>query len=421
MRRMDKEDRASWSLFWLCFAVYVVVSMAKSVYSASIASIVSEGLFQKAEAGIISSAFYLLYGGGQLFGGKFIDRTSPILLLSISIGGSILAVIGMGLAESFTAMLIIWILGGFVQFAVWPAVLRILAEYLLPMHRQRAMTYISFAYAIGMLLNYVMATVVLEFFTWRMLFFVEAAILCLVFLAWVCVAKRTTTILKEANSTYKPLRYQKGEEKTEKKESVGTVKLILTSGVFFMLVPAFVRCCLDLGVKTWVPTMIMESYSGISASFATMLTTILVVINLAGVFIVNYMYPRYIKNAALAFAMCFLVSLPFTALLLLTGKISVWLIVAMLVVITTMMYAGNRMIVVIIPSFFTEYGRVGSVAGIINAIASFGAVVSNYGYGLLAEKFGWNGTIISWIILAVVAVILSCASVPRWKKFTNEG
>ena len=61
------------------------------------------------------------------------------------------------------------------------------------------------------------------------------------------------------------------------------------------------------------------------------------------------------------------------------------------------------------------------MAGILNAIASFGAVVSNYGYGLLADKFGWNGTIISWIILAIIAVILMCVSVPRWKRFTKEG
>lgn len=419
MGRMDKEDKASWSLFWICFIVYVVISMAKSVYSASIASIVSDGIFEKAQAGIISSAFYLLYGGCQLFCGKFIDRTSPVKLLSVSILGSMLAVIGMGVAKSFSSMLIIWILGGFVQFAVWPAVLRILAEYLLPMHRQKAMTYISFAYCIGMLLNYLMATIVLEFFTWRMLFFVEAVILCVTFIVWIFAAKVTTGILKEANSTYKPLRYEP-VKKEEKKENVGTFKLLIMSGAVFMLIPSFVRCCLDLGVKTWVPTMIMESYSGISASFATMLTTILVVINLIGVFIVNWVYPRYIKNAAATFGMCFLVSLPFAALLLFTGKISVWFIVVMLVVITTMMYAGNRLIIVIIPSFFTEYGKVGSVAGILNAIASFGAVVSNYGYGLLAEKFGWSGTIISWIIMASVASILTFMSVPSWKKFTKE-
>jgi len=35
---------------------------------------------------------------------------------------------------------------------------------------------------------------------------------------------------------------------------------------------------LDAGVKSWVPTMIMENY-GVSASFATVLTTILVVVN----------------------------------------------------------------------------------------------------------------------------------------------
>jgi hypothetical protein len=33
------------------------------------------------------------------------------------------------------------------------------------------------------------------------------------------------------------------------------------SGLFLLLVPNFVRGALDIGLKSWVPTMIMENYS----------------------------------------------------------------------------------------------------------------------------------------------------------------
>ncbi len=425
MKVRDKEDKASWGLFWFCFIIYAIVSMSKSVFSASIASIISEGYFEKSQAGIINSGFYLLYGGAQLLGGRFLDKASPMKLLTISILGPMLSVILMGLSDNFYIMMITWMLNGLIQFALWPAILRILTEYLLPMHRQKAMTYISFAYCVGMLFNYFLAAVVLEFSSWRTLFFVEAAMLFLVLLMWILVAGKMIDTLKEARKTYKPLK-SLGDDKAEKKEkepekeSTGIFKLLVKSGAIILLIPAFIKCCLDLGVKTWVPTMIMESYSGVSASLATMLTAVLVVVNLLGVYVVDWIYPKYIKNAVSTFAVCFVISLPFAALMLLIGKISVWLIIVMLMVITTMMYAVNRLLTITIPSFFTEYGRAGSISAILNAAASFGAVISNYGYGLLAEKFGWNGTIISWVTMAVVAVVLTYTTVPMWKKFTNE-
>lgn len=419
MKIVDNEDRASWGLFFLCFFVYVVISMAKSAYSASMAAIISEGFFTKSYAGIINSAFYLFYGGAQLLGGKVMDKSSPAKLITVALLGSVISVFLMGFSKNFISMLLFWSLSGLSQFAIWPAVLRIMAEYMLPMHRQKAMVYISFGYCIGMLFNYLMAAVFLKYLDWQMLFFVEGIILGLTFLIWILFSGNMMKTLKEANATYKKRKYESQESLPDEIENISITKLMFISGAGLLLVPAFIRSCLDYGIKAWVPTMIMESY-GVSASFATTLTIILLVVNLSGIFITDYLYPKYIKNAAAIFGVCFLVSLPFTALLLFTGKISVWLIVLMLIVVTTMMYGGNRIVTVIIPSFYTKYGKVGSMAGILNAIASFGILVSTYGFGVLAEKMGWSSTIISWIIIAAVALIFCVAAVPIWRKFTNE-
>ena len=114
-------------------------------------------------------------------------------------------------------------------------------------------------------------------------------------------------ILKEANSTYKTRDCNVIEtEKTEEpKTSVSFGKMIYVSGLLFLFIPAFSRTALDSGVKAWVPTMIMENY-GVSASFATALTTILVVVNLAGVFLLNFIYPKRINNAVTVYMLFFL-------------------------------------------------------------------------------------------------------------------
>lgn len=420
MFKMDKEDRASWILFLSCFVVYVIISMTKSAYSAAMAAIISEGLFTKSQAGFINSGFYLLYGTAQLLGVRLVDRVSPIALISLAVGGTAVACVSMGSSSSFLAMLIIWSFCGLIQFAIWPAVLRVLAEYLLPTHRQQAMIYIAFAYCIGTLLNYVGAAIVLKLFTWKTLFFLNSGILIVAFIAWNIIAKSTSKILKEANSTYKTRDCNVIEtEKTEEpKTSVSFGKMIYVSGLLFLFIPTFCRTALDSGVKAWVPTMIMENY-GVSASFATALTTILVIVNLAGVFLLNFIYPKRINNAVTVYMLFFLFALPPTALLLLIGKIHIALVVLFLVVITTIMYGGNQLGTVIIPAVFSKYNCAGGVASLINAIASFGVVISSFGYGYITDKFGWSGTITLWIIFSVLSVLFCLIAMPMWNKFTK--
>ena len=90
-----------------------------------------------------------------------------------------------------------------------------------------------------------------------------------------------------------------------------------------------------------------------------------------------------------------------------------------LTVITTLMYAGHQLINVILPSFFIKTGRAGSVSAILNAFASFGAVIANFLFGYLAESHGWSVTTASWIVITVVALLFSLLAVPRFKRLLS--
>lgn len=409
----DDRERASRNLFVASFVIYTIISMTKGAYAASIASIIGEGIFNKSYAGMINAGFYLFYGAGQLFGVSIVDKASPIKLVYISLLGTFIALVGMSLSHSFISMLVLWSFCGLIQFAIWPAILRIISEYLLPKHKKDAMTVISFSYCAGTLSNYLIAAVVLKVADWEMLFAVSALVIMLCTVLWAYVIKRTKPFL-ESNINI----IDAPDITTDKGYVVGFTKVLFASGIVLLLIPAVIRTMLDAGLKSWVPTMIVENYD-ISVSFASMLTTILVLINLGGIFIANYIYPKRIKNASLAFGLCFAVSLPFTFMLLQIGKINVVLILIMLTILTTMMYAGHQFINVIIPASFAKYNKAGSVASILNAVASFGAMAANIGFGFLAENYGWNITIWSWVSLTFLAMVLSLIASPLWSKFNN--
>lgn len=418
MQKLSKEAKASWCLFVICWVVYAVISMTKSAFSASIASIIQEGLFNKADAGLVNAGFYLFYGGAQLVFFKILDKISPVRLITMTLLGTIVSLVGMAFSNSFTAMVILWSFCGLIQFAVWPAVLRLMSEYLLPEHEGFARLAIAFSYCVGSLTNYLLAALVLRFFRWTALFWTFAGIVLFFLLAWLLVTKKTVPLLCSVRDNRVE---QVPETPVRQKSNSGLFGVMASSGLLFMLVTAFSRATLDSGLKAWVPTMIVENYrDSVSISFANVLTTILICVNLTGAFVATFVYPRRVKSAMWALALCFVTALPFMITLLWIGKISVALVVFALTVITTIMYAGHQLQNVIIPSRFSKLGKQGSVSAVVNAFASFGVVAANFGFGYLAEHYGWKATTTSWIIIAIVAFVFTAIAAPRWKRFFKE-
>ena len=409
--KVSKEEKASRTLFFLCWIVYAIICMTKNAFGASMASIIGEGFLTKSLAGTVNASYYVFYGLAQLVFAGAVDKISPVKLINMALFGSIISLAGFAVTDSYYVMLFLWSVAGLLQFAVWPAVIRILSEYLVPAHRGKAMVYIAFAYCTGMLTNYGVASVILKISDWRMIFKIFLVLILLTFVIWIVMAGKTVPVLETDISE---------KQVTDKKtDSKGLWKVLLSSGVAMLLIPACIRTMMDMGLKSWVPTMITESY-GVSASFASALTTALLLVNLFGIYIVRLVYPKHIKNEAICFGLCFVISLPFTLLLLLTGKIPVVIVAALLALVTTFMYAGHQLINVIIPSKFAHINLSGSVAAILNAIASFGIVAASFGYGYLAENFGWTVTIMSWSIMAAIAVVFALLSAGLWKRFTKN-
>ncbi len=419
--RSSELKNASWSMFIISFIIYAVISMTKSAYSASMASIISDGIFKTSSAGIINTGFYIFYGGAQLLGVGVVDKVSPIKLVYITLAGTLISIIGMSFAKTFTAMLILWSFCGLIQFAIWPAILRIIAEYVLVEHRQKAMILISFAYCVGMLTNYLIASIVLGVSNWRVLFIVSGGFVTLCMILWFWITKKTKKmrgVIMEENHRFNAEAVRKKESGTVG-DNMGFLKVIAVSGVIFLLLPSLFRSAMDAGLKSWVPKMMIDVY-GISDSLASSFTTILVAVNLTGVFIAGWIHQRIAKNTAFAFGLCFLISVPFNIILLFTGKIHVIIVVALLTVVTTMMYAAHQLINVVIPSSFARFNKTGSVAAMLNAIASFGNAAAAYGFGYVAENFGWISMLVMLLVFAVIAFVFSVIAVPLWAKFQRN-
>jgi len=405
-------------LFIGLWIAYAVTCLTRNTYSAAISAIVNEGLFTKSATGTISAAFYLVYGAAQFAGGYLSDRISPAAIIMSGLAGSLVSNAVMASTENFTVMLIAWSFNGLCQFGVWPATLKIVTGVLMPEHRRKASMYISMCMCAGTVFSYFAAMILLKYFRWPSLFWLSDIIIVIVIVMWAVISSKAKPHLVTDLPAEEEVLVQKSSDASDSNKTVPLTKLLALSGFFILIIPMTFRCMLDNGIKSWVPTMMMESY-GITPDISSMIATIVVLINISGIYIARWFYPRYCKNVTVAVSLMFAVSLPIFFFLLYIGKIPIIISILLLVVSTTTMYSINQLMGIDIPAAFGKYNRTGTIAGIANAFGSFGITLSNFAYGFIAEHWGWTAVIVTWIVLAASSMICCLIAAPFWKRFTS--
>ena len=163
--------------------------------------------------------------------------------------------------------------------------------------------------------------------------------------------------------------------------------------------------------------MMVEIY-GITPTWASVQTAVMYICNISGIFLLIRIFKK-IKSPVLTQMLYFLICLPICILMLFIGKINVWIVSVMLIISTTVIYAMTS-ISVRVASAFEKFGYSGTISGITNAFVCLGVVISNGGYGIVAEHFGWNAVTTIWLVVCVAAVALAIPAVLLWRKFINE-
>lgn len=419
LQRYKSADQASTSrlLFIMCWIAYCTAYIGRINYSAALVGIISEGVFTKSQAGLIGTVYFFCYGGGQLINGFFGDRVSPYKMVLTGLSVSACANLIMPAASaSHITMAVVWGVNGLAQSMIWAPILYIISNVLDPQMRKKACLYIASSVPVGTLLAYLISMLTIAFFDWKMVFVTASVIMFAVAGVWVWVSLRASKILVSDHKIVLPESEQPRVQKTAREFR----KLLTSSGAIMIAFAMLLHGMLKDGVNSWVPTMINESYP-VSASFSIFLTMILPIINLSGAYISTYLYQKYFHhNEMKTAAVCFAFAVLPLGVLLLLGVIPVYICVVMLALFTTSMLAFNHMTITLVPVRFAAYNKASTITGLFNSIIYGGCAVSNYGFGYLSEKLGWQKTLLFWILLAVLALVFCLLSLKPWQRFIHS-
>lgn len=400
-------------LFVALFTTFTFISMTKQCFSSAMAFIVQEGIMTKSQTGTIVAVFYLVYGFLQFVGGVLTDKWHPERFLTFGFLGAGLCNLAVYFNQNYAFVLVMWVLNACSQFAVWPAVFKMISSMLKESQRTNALFVITFANALGTVANYAVAAVI-PF--WQLNLLISGVGLIVFAILWEVTFHfvRPHLIEEEIEAPTKPIHTHYHDDQ----EDFHIIPLLLSSGVVLMLLVILVRSIFDNGLKTLVSTMIFESYPGeVSPSLATALTIIVLICGTVGPILARQFYPHLIKNEVTAMLLLFGLTLPFAALLLLLGKVNYILMVVIFCVIVLFMSAAS-LFTSYISARFNKWGKSGTLAGCFNALTSLGIVVSNFVFTRVTEHFNdWGVTIRIWLVMLVVSCVLLCIILPMWKRF----
>lgn len=189
----------------------------------------------------------------------------------------------------------------------------------------------------------------------------------------------------------------------------GAEKGAVTAGLAVVVLAAFCHGVLKDGVLTWLPTLLSETYRMDSAG-SILFSVALPLCSIVSIYTAS-LFNRIWKDelvCSLFFFGCGMTACLILLPLLNAGQ-AAWAFVLLAALLSGCMYGVNLMLISQLPRYFSKYGRVSTVSGLLNAFTYLGSAASTYGFAVLSERLGWRVTVACWAAVAA-AGILCCAA-----------
>ena len=406
--RSDAQGKTLYLLSWLAYASAYI---GRYNYSAVMGAITAENSLSLSAAGAVSTGYFICYAVGQIVFGLLSQSVSPYAMILIGLCGSGLCNLGAG-AFPASFMGLLWGANGLFQAMIWPPIVRLFAESM-PLERQkRACVSINSTTPAGTLAAYALSAVLLQFADWHHVFFSCGGLL----LGMAAVFWLGTAPLRRATS-YSP------QPKFQKQKGTGNgPAALLAAGLGAMLLPVLLHGGLKDGVTNWVPSMIQSNF-GISPAFSAAVAMALPLVNLSGAYLSGWLNEHCIHNELKTAGVLFALASVCLLALPLAVHTSLLLAVLLLAVTTASMLGVNTMFINVIPVKAGRHGGASMLSGTLNAVTYLGAAAATWGIGAAAEGCGWNAVFLLWLVMAMLALLVSALLAGRWGRYlkSSEG
>lgn len=389
MNKLDGKN--SKKLIYLCSLAYFVSYLTRINFAAVIAAIISDGYIEKAAAGAVTTVGFITYGVGQLISGKLGDRYDPKKLMTLGFVTTAVMNLLIPFIKGAVPMCIVWGINGLAQSLMWPPMLKIMKTAMNEDDFNKGCVQTNLGSTIATIFIYLLSPAVISVWSWKAVFFITALCGVIMAITWFTVL---TKIERSADIKY-VLKKDSVKKKSKHTPAMPIVLLIFT------LAAIFFQGILRDGVTTWLPTYIYESF-GLSSEKSILTSAVIPIFSYISLQICSKFYSKTGKNPFKCGLIIFTVGAAAALLLVIFGRHSVILTAVMCALIVGCMHGVNLVLISFIPGIYGNNENVSELSGTLNFMTYVGSAASAYGFALLSDSFGWNGTIVSWVMIALL-------------------
>ncbi len=359
--------------------------------------IASEGV-SKASASLITTIAFITYGTGQLLSGVLGDKFSPTRLMFFGLMASVSCnVILPFCSPNILIMTVIWGINGLAQAFMWPPIVKILSCALTDTDYGKSVAKICYGSAGGTLATFLVCPLIISASNWKVVFWVSALIGIVIALTWLVLSKRLLSGIE----------FITPKKVIETNVAIKTPLLkTMTVILPIVLISILMQGMLRDGISTWVPTFISETFN-LGSEISILVSVVLPIFHVICTMFTYFVY-KTLKNDVFLSIIVFFGGVSIILVLFkLFGGASIVLAILMLALINGFIHCVNALQTCYIPTYYKDSGKISTYSGILNFATYVGSAVSTYLFAKLSEIIGWDGTIVSWVIIGIIGTGLS--------------
>lgn len=386
------------------------------------AGMISENVIDKVDGGYIGMSLFFCYGVGQVVSGYLGDKLRPKYMIIFGMSTACLCNLAMPLVGSTLLMTVVWAINGFAQAMLWPPIVKLLSENLDGEAFIKSNLFVTVAAHAATILLYLFVPICLRFWQWETVFYTASA---LAFLSVPVFAIILKILIADGvrDAVYVPEAKDSSPASNLAISERGYLRLLRQAGIIPVFLCIVMMGFLRDGIDSWLPTLYTEVFSQ-EASVSILISVVIPVFSIlmttaATVAHRRAFFANEVRSALVLFASCIAVGILLYFLMPIdapAANIACFILAALM---SGFMHGCNFMLISCLPGRFARVHRAATTSGFCNACVYIGAAISMYGIALIAQHFGWTVTILSWVIVALLGVLFSILSLPRYSRFIN--
>ncbi len=381
----------------LSVLVYFCSYLVRINYAAIIVELIASGGVTKTQTAAVTTVAFITYGVGQLLSGVIGDRLSPRLLIFWGFVVTVTMNFLMPLsAQSFGMMSVVWGINGVAQAFMWPPLAKIMTSALTDSDYTKAIPFIGVGSASATIAVYLLSPLIIKLLGWEYVFYLFGAFALFCAFVWLIGSK---TLLKNVQ-----IELIGKKESTRQPCSSSASMLVKLLPVIMLTIS--IQGLLRDGITTWMPSLMSDSFN--MKSTTSILTAVGLPVFHIFINMITYRVLILLKdNAFKALTVYFSIACVMLCAMLVFGMKNMWSAIIILSVAMGVIHGINNLQTAYVPKYFIETGSVSTVSGMLNFGTYIGSAISTYLFAVISDKFGWNVTVLLWVVFAAVGTVIT--------------